>query len=97
MSIEAQFVLPEDVPRRPVGEFVGRLAKAGYPCREEPDEFGHWIVFDGLDSTLNLSVEDGAAVFVTFEISLSDPAEAIEGIGRVFAEAGWDTEPGESE
>jgi hypothetical protein len=97
MSIEAQFVLPGDGPRRPVGEYVRRLAEAGYPCREEPDEFGHWIVFDGLESTLNVSVEDGAAVFVTFEISLSDPAEAIEGIGRVFAGAGWDTEPGEYE
>ncbi len=97
MSIEAPFLLPDDGPRRPVGEYVRQLTEAGYPCREEPDEFAHWIVFDGLESTLNVSVEDGAAVFVTFEMSLSDPAEAIEGIGRVFARAGWDTEPGESE
>ena len=50
-------------------------------------------MFDGLESTLVVSVEDGAAVFVTFEMSLSDPVEAIETIGQVFAEAGWGTEP----
>jgi hypothetical protein len=97
MSIEAQFVLPADSPRRPVGDYVRRLTEAGYPCREEPDEYGHWLVFDGLESRLIFSVEDGAAVFVTFEMSLSDPDEAIEGVGRVFADAGWDTEPGEYE
>jgi hypothetical protein len=90
-------VLPDDGPRRPVGDYVRRLAEAGYPCREQPDEYGHWVVFDALESILNFSVEDDAAVFVTFEMSLSDPDEAIEGIGRVFAEAGWDTEPGEDQ
>ena len=73
------------------------LREAGYSCREEPDEYGHWVIFDGLESTLNFSVEDGAAVFATFEMSLADPDEAIEGIRRVLAEAGWDAEPGESE
>ncbi len=93
MSMEAQFVLPDDGPRRPVGDYVRRLTEAGYPCHEESDEYGLFVVFDGLESILVVSVEDGAAVFVTFEMSLSDPFEAIEGIGRVFAEAGWDTEP----
>ena len=50
-------------------------------------------MFDGLESALVVSVEDGAAVFVTFEMYHYDPVEAIETIGRVFAEAGWDTEP----
>ncbi len=36
---------------------------------------------------------EGEAVFATLEISLSDPTEAIEGIGRVFVAAGWDTDP----
>jgi hypothetical protein len=97
MSIEAQFVLSDDGPRRPIGDYVRRLTEAGYPCHEESDEYGLWIVFDGLESTLVVSVEDGAAVFVTFEMHHDDPVEAIEAIGRVFVEAGWETESGEYE
>src|SRR5579885_2013459 len=76
MSIEAQFVLPDDGPRRPVGEYVRLLTEAGYPCREQPDPHGHWVVFDGQEFTLNFSVEDGAAVFVTLEMSWLNPPEA---------------------
>jgi hypothetical protein len=97
VGIEAQCVLPDDGPRRPIGDYIRRLTDAGFPCHEESDEGGHWIVFDGLQSSLVVSIEDGAVVFVTFEMSLSDPDEAIEGIGPVFAEAGWDTEPGDYE
>lgn len=95
MSIEATFVLPDGAPRRPVGELVDRLAGAGFSPREEPDEYGHWIVFDDLESALNVSVVEGEAVFATLEISPSDSTEAIDGIGRVFTAAGWDTDPAE--
>jgi hypothetical protein len=97
MGVEAPFALPDDGPRRPISEYVRRLTQAGYPCHEQPDPYGHWVIFDGLESSLNFSVEDGAAVFATFEMSLSDPSDAIDAIGCVFAEAGWDTEPGEHE
>jgi hypothetical protein len=96
MGIEAYFAIPDDGPRRPVGDYVRRLAEAGFPCREQPDEWGHWIVFDGLDATLNVSVEDGAAIFVTLDLPY-DASEAFETIERVFAEAGWITGPDEYE
>ena len=95
--MEATFVLPDDGPRRPVSDYVRRLTEAGYPCHEEPDGTLQLVVFDALESTLTISVEDGAAVFVTFRWYFSDPIEGIETVGRVFAEAGWDTEPYESE
>jgi hypothetical protein len=96
MGVEAYFVAPDAGPRRPVDDYVKRLTRAGYPCREEADEWGHWVVFDGLESTLNFTVEDGAAAFVTFDMAVSsDPPELFDAVERAFAEAGWDTGPAE--
>ena len=72
------------------------LTAAGYPCREEADEWGHRVVFVGWESILNFTVEDDAAVFVTFDMVVSnDPPELFDTVERVFAEAGWDTGPSE--
>ena len=96
--MEATFVLPDDGPHRPVSDYVRRLTEAGYPCNEEPDGTLQVVVFDALGvATLTISVEGGAAVFVTLRWYFSDPIEAIETVGRVFAEAGWETEPDQSE
>jgi hypothetical protein len=92
VGAEAYFAILDDGPRRRVDEYVRRLTKAGYPCREQPDEYGHWVVFDGRESTLNFSVEDGVAVFATFDMYMDgDPPEFFSAVERVFAEAGWST------
>jgi hypothetical protein len=90
MAVEAYFTIPDGGPRRPVADYVRLLTAAGCPCREEPDEYGHWVVFDGRESTLNFSVEGGAAVFATFDMA-GDPPEFLSAVERVFARAGWST------
>jgi predicted DNA-binding transcriptional regulator YafY len=92
MGAEAYFAILDDGPRRPVADYVQQLVSAGLPCREEPDEFGHWVVLEGRESTLNFTVEEDAAVFVTFDMSSDDPSEFLEAVERVFAEAGWWTQ-----
>ena len=67
MGKEVYFVAPDGCSRRSVSDHVQQLTAAGYPCHEDADEWGHCAVFDGLESTLNFTVEDGAAVFVTIE------------------------------
>ncbi len=90
MGSELYFTAPEKGLRRPVGDYVQRLTEAGYLCHEEADEWGHWVVFDGFDSTLNFSIENSAATFATLEMSTEDPAELLEAIEGLFADAGWD-------
>lgn len=46
--------------------------------------------FASILPTLNFSVEDGAAVFVTFDM-YDDPPEFLSAVERVFAGAGWST------
>ena len=94
MGVEAYFATPDDGPRWTVAEFVRQLTVMGYPCREVPDVWGHWVMFDGGDSTLNFSVEDGAAVFVTFDM-VTDPPEFLAAVEHVFTQAGWIASPEE--
>jgi len=91
MGMEAYFSILDDGPRRPVSDYMRLLTEAGYPCREQPDQYGHWVVFDGMESTLNFSVEDGAALFVTFDTYQGDPLDFLFAVERVFAEVGWST------
>ena len=92
MGAESYSAILEDGPRWPIEKYVQILTESGCPCREEPDEWGNWVIFDGRESTLNFSVEDGAAVFVTFEMDSDDPPEFFATVERTFANSGWSTE-----
>lgn len=88
---EIYLVPREGNPRATVADIVQRLTSAGLPCREEPDEWGHWVVFDGRESTLNFSVDEGgAAVFVTLDLA-DDGAEFLSAVECVFLKEGWET------
>src|SRR5690349_19975894 len=89
--MEAYFCILSDGPRRPVSDYVRLLTEAGYACHEQPDEWGYWVVFDGMESTLNFSVEDGAAGFVTFDTYDGHLVDFIFAVDRIFANAGWST------
>ena len=95
MGVEAFFAAREGGIRRPLADYARMLINAGHRCLEEPDQWGRWLVFPGHESALNFSVEDGAAVFATFDISDADPPEFLSDIERLFAEAGWITSPAE--
>jgi hypothetical protein len=69
------------------------MTDLGLRCQEQPDEWGHWVVFDGKESTLNFSVEDGAAIFATFDMASSDPSEFLSRVEQFFTDAGWITGP----
>jgi hypothetical protein len=94
--MEAYFVVSEEGPRRPVSHYVDLLRQRGYACHEEPDEWGHWVVFGDRNSTLNFTLNEGNAVFVAFDME-DDPAEFFSEVESVFAEAGWMTEQGDEE
>ena len=91
MSEGMYFCILDDGPRRPVSDYERRLTEGGYHCREQPDEYRYRVVFDGKESTLNFAVEDGAAVFVTFDTYDGDPTDFIGAVERIFANAGWST------
>jgi hypothetical protein len=91
MSVEVFFALPDDAPQGTVADLAGRLAAAGYPCREESDEWGRRLAFEGFATHLELTVEDDVPTFATLAfVSSEDPLELAEAVEQVFVEAGWD-------
>src|SRR5438105_15909100 len=70
------YIWPKDDKRStPLDAFVNAFNDAGLSTTVQPDQFGHWLVFSGHGSSLNLEVKDGAVrgggmKFVTAE----DPA-----------------------
>ncbi|MDG3006847.1 hypothetical protein [Paludisphaera mucosa] len=91
MGTEAYYSRSAEASDRTVADLVGLLTAAGYPCCEEADEWGRRVAFEGFESYLDLTVEDEAVVFATFDMAiLHDPPDLFEAVERVFVEDGWD-------
>lgn len=96
MGVEIYIWRPDEDPGQPLGDYLRRLTEAGYPCREEADEWGQYIVFEGRESVLIVSLDDeGALCFATFAMSSTDPPEFVEEIERFFVDDGWSIGPDE--
>lgn len=76
-------------PGLPSSTIVKALAGFGIRCTEELDEFGCWLLLDGFESTLNLTIKDGLANFVGFRFSMQDDPSLIEKISEAFKGLSW--------
>lgn len=84
-------------PQLAVTEIVQQLRAGGLSCHEAPDEWGHWVVFEQRESTLNFSVDKGLTDFATLDVALGDPAEFIIAVETAIAKIGWHAEETEYE
>ncbi len=60
MGYEIYIWPKDDKKTTPLDAFVGAFNAAGLLTTVQPDQFGHWLVFTGYESSLNLEVKEGA-------------------------------------
>ena len=68
---------------------VTAFASAGLPCTEQPDQYGHWLVFDGVESALDLTINDGLVTGAGFRFASEDDESLIQTVIDVFKGAGF--------
>lgn len=92
------FIFEKDgTPKTTPPQIVAAFESAGQPCTEEPDEFGHWLVLEGYESALNLTVKGGSVTDANLRVSPSDDPAIIDKVVDVFKNLGWSVGDDEGE
>jgi hypothetical protein len=68
---------------------VSVFASAGLPCTEQPDEFGHWLVLDGVESALDVTIKDGVVTGAGFRFASEDDESVVQRVADVFKSVGF--------
>ena len=90
MAYELYIYPPDDVtPTVTPQAVVGAFATAGLPCTEQPDQFGHWLVFDGIESALDLTIKDGIVTGAGFRFVSKDDESIVQRVTNVFKSVGF--------
>jgi hypothetical protein len=90
MAYELYIYLPNEVkPTATPQSVVAAFASAGLPCTEQPDQFGHWLVLDGVESALDLTIKDGVVTDANFRFASEDDESVIERVAEVFKSVGF--------
>ena len=76
---------------------VAAFASAGLPCSEQPDQFGHWLVLDGSESALNLTIKDGVVIGAGFRFASEDDESLVQKVADVFKSVGFQVSDDEGE
>lgn len=88
MSVEVFVYRDDDAPRRSLPELQTDLAAAGVRCRIEELEDGPWLVLDGHETDMSVTVDrDGTATSVM--IQCMDSATVLDPLFTAFARLGW--------
>jgi hypothetical protein len=98
MAYELYIHLPAGAPKPPaVQKVIAAFEDAELPCTEKPDKYGHWLVLDDLESSLDLTVEDGIVTAASFRFSNQDDDALIEQVAEVFKSLGFSVRDDEGE
>ena len=90
MAYELYIYPPNDVtPTATPKSILAAFTSAGLPCTEQPDEFGHWLVLEGVESALDLTVKDGVVTGAGFRFALEDDEAVVQRIIDVFKSIGF--------
>jgi hypothetical protein len=68
---------------------VAAFIAAGLPCTEQPDQYGYWLVLDGVESALDLTIKDGAVTGAGFRFVSRDDESVIQRVADVFKSFGF--------
>ena len=90
MAYELYIYPPNDAqqtvtPQAVVAAFVA----AGLPCAEQPDQYGHWLVLDGIESALDLTLKDGIVTGAGFRFATEDDESVVQRVADVFKRVGF--------
>jgi hypothetical protein len=72
-----------------VDSFVNAFSAAGLSATVQQDEFGHWLVFSGHDSALNLDVKDGAVKGGGMKFSAAEDPSLLDKVVDVLSGLDW--------
>jgi|SRR5688572_11692978 len=98
MAYELYIYPPEDAPHKLTTQaVVAAFVAAGLPCTEQPDEFGHWLVLDGFESALDLTVEDEFVTGAAFRYATKDDMAIAQRVADAFKTLGWHVSDDEGE
>jgi hypothetical protein len=89
MAYELYIFPPEGAKGLEPVVIVEAFTKAGFVCSEEVDDFGHWVVLEGRESSLNLTIKDGVATGAGFRYSPEDDSSLVESVAETFKSIGW--------
>ena len=90
MAYELYIYLPNGAPQAvTLQTVIGAFAAAGLPCAEQPDPFGHWLVLDGIESALNLTIRDGVVTGAGFRFVTEDDESVVQRVADVFKSVGF--------
>jgi len=89
MAYELYIYPPTDATTTIPQSIVAAFASAGLPCSEQPDEFGHWLVLDGVESALDLTIKDGVVIGACFRFASEDDDSVIQRVADVFKSVGF--------
>jgi hypothetical protein len=78
-------VTPNITPQSVLAVF----ASAGLPCTEQPDEFGHWLVLNGIESALDLTIKEGVVTGANFRYTTADDESVVQRVADVFKSVGF--------
>jgi len=68
---------------------VDAFENAGLPCVEQPDDFGHWLILEGFESALDLTIRDSIVTGAGFRYTSEDDEAIIQKVAVVFKSIGW--------
>jgi hypothetical protein len=68
---------------------VAAFNAAGLPCVEQPDKYGHWLVLEGFESALDLTLKAGFVIKANFRHVERDDPKIIPKVVAVFKGLGW--------
>ena len=90
MAYELYIYPPEGATPRVIPQsVVAAFASAGLPCTEHPDQSGHWLVLDGIESALDVTITDGVVSGANFRFVTEDDELVIQRVADVFKSLGF--------
>ncbi len=85
MAYELYIYSQEDAPKTLTTQTViTAFGAAGLPCNEQPDQFGHWLVLDGVESALDLTIKDSIVTGACFRFAPEDDEALVQQVADVF-------------
>ena len=80
------YIFPQEgaPPTTTTQTVVEAFARAELPCTEQPDQFGHWLLLEGFESALDLTVKDGIVTGAGFHYATEDDMSIAHRVADVF-------------
>jgi len=89
MAYELFIYPPDGAPKTVTPQAViAAFTAVGLPFTEQPDQFGHWLVLDGIESALDLTIKDGIVTGAGFRSASADDPSLIGHVIEVFKALG---------